>query len=363
MSVELPQISPMDRTLMDRLRLRVPLVQAPMAGVSTPELAAAVTNAGGLGSVALGALSAAAAEQTLARTRELTGGPIAANVFVHDTPLRSPAVEAAFLSALAPLFESAGARPPDRLEEIYVSFNDNDEMLEVLLRARPEVVSLHFGTGTADRIDALRGAGMLLMATATTLAEARELARSGIDVIVLQHSDAGGHSGAFLGDPADAGSELATLVAAMRTELELPVVAAGGLMDGGDIGAVLAAGAAAAQLGTAFVACPETLASDTYRDRLRGRRATRTTARISGRSARGIENPLMQALDGLDVEVPDYPLTYDAIKQLVAAVNEPAFSVMWAGAGAARARPMPAAELVGRLEDELAAYWADQGTG
>jgi nitronate monooxygenase len=190
----------------------------------------------------------------------------------------------------------------------------------------------------------------------------RLLARSGIDMVVLQHADAGGHWGSFLDPdrqptdrPASSVPDLDQLIASVAAETDLPVIAAGGLMDGRDIGRVMAAGAAGAQLGTAFIACPETLASDAYRARLVSSPSTRSTHRISGRTARGLDNALMQALDSVAVAVPDYPLAYDAVKRLIAAVGDPEFAVMWAGAGASRARALPAGELVRRLIDELAA--------
>ena len=342
---------------MDRFGLRIPLVQAPMAGVSTPELAAAVSNAGALGSVALGALTAEAAEQTLQRTRALTQGPIVANVFVHEPPVRDKRVESAFLAALAPHFHAAGVEPPEALTEIYRSFNDDDDMLAVVLAARPAAVSLHFGPGTEARVGALKDAGISLFATATSIAEARLLEERGIDFVVLQHSDAGGHSGRFLREEdSDDGQDLETLVRAAVAALGIPVVAAGGLMDGRDVHRILGAGAAGAQLGTAFAVCPETMAGEAYRARLLEGGMTRVTARISGRPARGLDNSLMQTLAELEVEIPDYPLTYDAVKQLIAATNEADFSVMWAGAGAGRARRMGAADLVRRLADELGAY-------
>jgi nitronate monooxygenase len=345
------------QAFMDRFGLRIPLVQAPMAGVSTPELAAAVSNAGALGSVALGALSAEAAEQTLQRTRSLTEGPFVANVFVHDTPVRDQRVESAFLAALAPRFRAAGVEPPEILSEIYRSFNDDDDMLNLLLAVRPAAVSLHFGPGTEERVSALKDAGISLFATATSVAEARLLEKRGIDFVVLQHSDAGGHSGRFLEEElGDEGQDLESLVQAVVASLEIPVVAAGGMMDGRDVRRVLGAGAAGAQLGTAFAVCPETLTGKAYRARLLEGGVTRVTSRISGRPARGLDNSLMRALTDLEAAIPDYPLTYDAVKQLIAATNEADFSVMWAGTGAGRTRFIGAADLVRRLSDELGAY-------
>jgi len=363
---QIPDMQTVLRTaLCERLGLDVPLVQAPMAGVSTPEMAAAVSNAGALGSVALGALSPEQARAALLATRRLTDRPIAANVFTHPTPRREPALESAFLQALAPLFERAGVEPPLRLREIYRSFNDDDALLEVLLELRPAVVSLHFGPATAERLKALQAAGCFVMATATSIEEAVLLDGTGVDAIVAQGYDAGGHSGAFLSepDPGTSGSDgLAALVAKITAAVTVPVVAAGGLMTGTDVRRVLGAGAAAAQLGTAFVGCAESLAGSAYRERLSTGGETRLTHLISGRPARGMVTPLLVALEGLRLDPPEYPLTYDAVKQLVTARADPAFSVMWAGAGAAHGTPgtrhLTAAALVERLTDELAQAFA-----
>ena len=252
---------------------------------------------------------------------------------------------------LAPMFESAGASPPTGLNEIYRSFNDDDLMLAVLLEAKPAVVSLHFGAASAERMMALAAAGIQVLATATSVPEAQMLAESGVDVLVMQGYGAGGHSGAFLGPPdPDTGgrSGLVNLIRATVAEVGLPVVAAGGLMDGADVHAVLEAGAAGAQSGTAFISCPESLAGESYRRAL-NREGTGLTDVISGRAARGLTNSLMAWAETVSVSVPDYPLTYDAVKQLVTAMADPDFSVMWAGDGAARARALPAAEVVRQL--------------
>ncbi|MGE0621319.1 MAG: NAD(P)H-dependent flavin oxidoreductase [Pseudomonadales bacterium] len=351
---------PYPTTFCERLGLEIPLIQAPMAGVSTPEMAAAVSNAGALGSVALGSLAPDAARSALEATRVLTSRPIAANVFTHPTPRRDAQVEAAFLTALSPLFAQAGAQPPAGLREIYRSFNDDDAMLEVLLEARPAVVSLHFGPATPERMAALKSVDCFVMATASSVEEAVLLEAGGVDAIVVQGYDAGGHSGAFLGAPdaRTAGRDgLLALVAATAAVVNVPVIAAGGLMGGADMRRALEAGASAAQLGTAFIGCAESLAGPEYRKQLLAGGETRLTHLISGRPARGLVTPLLEALGALHMTVPDYPLTYDAVKQLVSARGDPRFSVMWAGAGAGRARlragNLPASTLIGMLRDEL----------
>ena len=344
----------MKTPLTDLLGIQNPLIQAPMAGVSTPEMAAAVSNAGGLGSVALGALSAEDARAALAETMALTDRPIAANVFVHPAPVHDAVREAAFLEALRPAFRVAGAEPPAALREIYQSFNDDDDMLEVLLEQRPAAVSLHFGLAAGDRMTALKAAGIRVLATATSVREAQMLAASGVEVLVMQGYGAGGHSGAFLGPPdPDTGGRngLVDLIRSTVSAIELPVVAAGGLMTSADIRQVLAAGAAGAQLGTAFICAMESLANDAYRNLVATGAPTRLTSGISGRPARGFANELLGLAESLPGKPPDYPLTYDGVKQLIAARAQPGFSVMWAGEGAEMPgqRDLHAAEIIARL--------------
>lgn len=340
------------------LGIELPIIQAPMAGVSTTAMAAAVSNAGGLGSIPLGALNADKARQALREVRSQTDAPIAVNLFVHPTPVRDPDREAQFLAELRADFEAVGSRPPTELLEIYTSFNDDDAMLEMLLEERPPVVSLHFGPATNSRMEALKGAGIIVLATATTVEEAKLLTSSGVDVLVMQGYGAGGHSGAFLSepDPSTSGREGVTrLIESTAAVVDTPLVAAGGLMTGQDIRAMLDAGAAGAQLGTAFIGCPESLADEIYRQWLGRNPRTRMISAISGRPARGLENNLMLRMMSVKAPLPDYPITYDGIKQLIAVTSEPGFSVMWAGEGAARVRSLPAAELIDQIAREMVA--------
>ncbi|KCV60892.1 nitronate monooxygenase domain protein, partial [Bordetella bronchiseptica 980] len=167
-----------------RLGLTLPVVQAPMAGVSTPALAAAVSNAGGLGSLGLGAMNADAARQAIALTREQTTRPFNVNLFCHAPATADAAREARWLQYLAPRFAEFDAQPPATLREVYTSFLADDDMFDMLLAERPEVVSLHFGLPPASRIAALRQAGIYLMATATDMREAARIAAAGVDAIV-----------------------------------------------------------------------------------------------------------------------------------------------------------------------------------
>jgi nitronate monooxygenase len=325
-----------------------------MAGVSTPQLAAAVSNAGGLGSLAVGAMDAASAKDAVTETMMLTARPICVNVFVHQPPRRDAQIEARWLAALTPLFARFDAQPPAQLREIYQSFLDDAEMLEMLLATRPAAVSFHFGLPQAAKIAALKANGTILLASATSLAEAQLVAAAGIDVIVAQGIEAGGHFGAFTAD-ASGGLPTMVLLPQIVRAVDVPVVAAGGIADGSAIAAVLALGAAGAQLGTAFIGCPETLANAEYRSRLRsGDALTKVTRALSGRPARGIDNALFAALGELIVQIPDYPLAYDATKALVAVAGESEFSVMLAGTALASNRELSAADLVAVLAEETA---------
>ncbi|MCD0503534.1 NAD(P)H-dependent flavin oxidoreductase [Bordetella petrii] len=342
-----------------RLGLRHPIIQAPMAGVSTPSLAAAVSNTGGLGSLGLGASTVAQARQAIEATQALTAKPFNVNVFCHAPARRDAAREAAWLAHLAPLYAEAGATPPTNLHEIYKSFVGDGEALELLLELRPAVASFHFGLPAASHLRALRQAGIYTMATATNLDEAYRIEQAGIDAIVAQGIEAGGHRGMF--DPAAVDERLSTtvLVRLLARNTDLPVIAAGGIMDGQGIKAALDLGAAAAQLGTAFVLCPESSANDAYRANLKSERAATTllTSVLSGRPARGMVNRLIAAGEAAGSPPPaDYPVAYDAAKQLNAAAarhGNHEFAAQWAGQGAPLARELPAAGLMAALAGEL----------
>ena len=243
--------------LTDLLGIDLPLVQAPMAGVSSPALAAAVSDAGALGSIGVGATDAAGARAMIAAVRERTLRPFNVNLFCHQPATADPAREAAWIDRLRPAFAEVAAEPPKTLTEIYTSFVADAAMLTMLLETLPEVVSFHFGLPSAAAIQALQDVGCVLFACATNLAEARAAADAGVDAIIAQGWEAGGHRGVFDLDAEDERLGTLALVRRIAAALPLPVIAAGGLMDAGDIAAAREAGAAAAQLGTAFVACDE----------------------------------------------------------------------------------------------------------
>ena len=346
-------------TLLQTLGIDLPIIQAPMAGVSSPAMAAAVANAGALGSIGLGATNADGARKMIEEVRARSNRSLHVNVFCHQPPQAEAAREAAWLEYLRPQFEKFGARPPERLREIYRSFADDDAMLAALVATRPRVVSFHFGLPPAERISALRAAGIVLIASATSVAEGRVAASAGVQAVVAQGYEAGGHRGVFDPDAPDDRLGTMALTRLLVRALDVPVIAAGGIMDGAGISAALRLGAAAAQLGTAFIACTESLADEGYRALLASDAANHTvmTRAISGRLARCLANEFTRSTaDVSPRQIPAYPIAYDAGKALNAAAKaagETRFGAQWAGQGAPLARAMPAAEIVAALANEL----------
>lgn len=347
--------------LLRRIGCAAPIFQAPMAGTSSPALAAAVGEAGGLGALGVGAMTAAGALKAIAETRALTDKPLHVNFFCHEPTPPDPARDAAWLKRLAPLFAPYGAEPPARLAEIYQSFKTDDSLLAAALEARPAVVSFHFGLPSAEKIAALKQAGILLLASATQIAEGEAVAAAGLDGVIAQGWEAGGHRGIF--EPAGPDSRLSALdlTRELARRLPIPIIAAGGIMNGAEIAQALKAGAAAAQLGTAYVGCPESLADAGYRTALReaASRATTITPAISGRPARCLGNLFTAFAEGVaPQEVAAYPYAYDAGKALNAAAKakgEAGYGAQWAGTGAARSREMGAGDLTRLLRRELQA--------
>jgi nitronate monooxygenase len=255
-------------------------------------------------------------------TRAKTPGLFNVNLFCIAAAQRDPAREPDWLAHLGPFFKEFEATPPVELPEIYRSFIEDDDAFRMLLAMRPPVVSFHFGLPSEDRLAALRAAGIKTMATATNPREAEQIERAGIDAIVAQGIEAGGHRGVFAPDEPDPALTTSVLVSLLVRQVRVPVVAAGGIMDGRGITAALYLGASAVQMGTAFVLCPESAADTAYRTAMKSERAhdTRLTSAISGRPARGLVNRLSVACDALgSPAAPVYPVTYDAGKALHAA--------------------------------------------
>ena len=345
--------------LLQKLGISLPIIQAPMAGTSTPAMAAAVSNAGGLGSIGVGATDAKGARDMIADIRAASNRGFNVNLFCHKPAVADGPREAGWIEKLRPVFAQYGAEPPHQLREIYESFVEDDEMLAMLLAERPAIVSFHFGLPSADRIAALKQAGIVLLASATNLADARAVAAAGIDAVVAQGYEAGGHRGVFDQDAPDEELGTMALTRLLVRELSIPVIAAGGIMDGAGIAAALVLGAGAAQLGTAFVACPESSADPAHKKLLLGAGAEHTimTQAISGRPARSLANKFTAIGQTVSRgQIAGYPMAYDAGKALNAAAKakgETGFGAQWAGQAAPLARALPAGELVTQLKAEM----------
>jgi nitronate monooxygenase len=346
-------------TLLDLLDIQFPIIQAPMALVSKPEMAAAVIASGGLGSLGVGGTNAAGARDMIRAVRQRTQGSLNVNVFCHQPPRRDAALETAWIERLRPEFASLRASPPRALQEPFKSFLTDEAMRDVLIEEKPKVVSFHFGPPSVETIRQLLQAGIVLLASATNLSEALTLQQAGVHAVIAQGYEAGGHRGLFQPDREDERLGTFALTRLLVSRLTVPVIAAGGIMDGASIAAALALGASAAQLGTAFVACAESQAAEGYRAALTGEAAYHTvmTRAISGRPARCLANRFTRLVSTVpDSAVPAYPVAYDLAKTLNAAataMHESGYGAHWAGQGAPMIRTGTAAELMKSLTAEL----------
>lgn len=346
-------------SLLKRIGITLPIFQAPMAGVATPALAAAVSEAGGLGGLGIGTGSVDAARKMITETQRLTSRPFNVNLFIHAAPRTNPSVEARWLEYLAPVYSALQLDAPSSLPTTEPTFSNNPALLNLLLETKPAVISFHFGLPSTELLARLKETGAVLMATATNVDELRKVENVGLDAVVAQGSEAGGHRGVF--DPAAPDELMGTmdLVRLFARHSDLPIIAAGGLMDGYDVKAALDAGATAAQLGTAFISCPESSVDDSYREALQSTRPddTTLTTLVSGRPARGIKNKFTDLQSTLgDTIVPDFPLGYPLTKALSAAAKKqglPGYEVRWAGTEARKSRTLPAGELVRQLANEM----------
>jgi len=279
------------------------------------------------------------------------------NVFCHRPAVADAAREARWLDRLRPEFARVGAQPPAALSEIYTSFVVDDAMFAMLCETKPQVVSFHFGLPRSEWISALREAGIVLLASATSLDEARACIAAGVQGVIAQGWEAGGHRGVFDPDAHDDRLDTRALTRTLLHALDVPIIAAGGIMDGAAIASLRKFGAHAAQLGTAFVACDESAADTGYRAALRSDAAHHTTMTraISGRPARCLANRFT-ALDIDQRDIPDYPIAYDAGKALHAAAKtkgEYGYGAQWAGQGAPQSRAMSTDTLMRTLIAEL----------
>lgn len=328
------------------LGIEHPVLQAPMVSVATPELAAAVSNAGGLGALGSAMLAPDELRRDAELVRELTDRPFQLNFFCHRFPEFDAATAAAARRAIEPLYEEAGLGPPPEPSVPIIDFGEAH--LKALLEIAPKVVSFHLGPPSPDAVGACREAGIRILASATTVGEARHLEEAGVDAIVAQGAEAGGHRGSFLvgGDDGPVGT--LALVPQVVDAVKVPVVAAGGIADGRGLLAALALGAGAVQMGTAFAMAAESAAPEHYRKALADARPEHAviTRNFSGRPARVLANRITEELS---VPLP-YPAQLSLTVPLRTAGEDPlAFYPMWAGQGAGLSQTAPAAEIVERV--------------
>ena len=342
--------------LIERLSLKHSIFLAPMAGVSTPELAAEVSNAGALGSLGLGANTVEQARKQILKTQQLTRQPFQLNFFCHRSKILDQDTAQEWIEYLEPHFRKFDASAPHELKNIYPSFKDSDDYLNLVLETCPAAVSFHFGIPHPHQIEALKKAKILTMVSATNLAEAKAIAEAGIDVIIAQGVEAGGHRGCF-NPHRDSAIKTTDLVRLILQYLDLPVVAAGGIMNGRQAQQCLALGAQAVQLGTAFVQCPSSNANAAYREALFNRPLTQITSTISGRPARGLINAWHTEVDLVQrPSLPAYPYVYDIAKQLHQIASKQGhyeYGAFWAGSNAAQIRQLNAVDLINLLNLEI----------
>jgi nitronate monooxygenase len=331
------------------LGIELPVLQAPMASVATPALAAAVSDAGGLG--ALGS-SMLPVDELRAQTEELrrrTDRPFQLNFFCHEPPVVDVDVAARAREYFTPLYDELGLGDPPEPSVPAVEFDR--ARLEAVLDLRPPVVSFHFGLPSAEAMAAIRHTGARILASATTVTEAMHLEEHGVDAVVAQGAEAGGHRGSFLVEGDDGPIGTLALVPQVVDAVDVPVIAAGGIADGRGLAAVLALGAVAAQIGTAFLRCPESGISDAYREALRQAQADGTilTRAVSGRPARALRNRMTSELSGVLPYPAQLSLTVPLWQSDARARD---FQPMWSGQGVALAAELPAGELVESIAGE-----------
>lgn len=341
--------------LCDLLGIRLPLIQAPMAGgPSTAELVAAVSRAGALGSFGSAYLQPEAMQRDAEAVRARTDCPFNINLFVSKQPAAvEPSAQRGALEAVAGYYRELGLPVPEPVRAPYAP--DLAAQLRAVEEIRPEVFTFHLGDVPAAPLRRLQALGIKVGGSATCIEEARGLESAGVDFIIAQGAEAGGHRGTYLRDPSEAMTGTLALVRMIVRNVKTPVVAAGGIMDGAGVASVLALGAQAAQLGTAFIPCPESGAAGVHKERLLGAREDETlvTEKFSGKPARGIANRFIREMAGAPQLVfPAQNALVGRLRAAAAKAGNADFVAMWAGQAAPLARALPAAELVAALESE-----------
>ena len=345
-----------ENPLLNKLGIQNPVIQGPMGGgPSTPELVAAVSNAGGLGSLGAAYLKPDEITAAIQRIKSLTNKPFNVNLFAGGYEAKTDPDPAPMLDVLAEIHESLGLPAPTLPQLPPDPFA---AQLEAVLDTGAPIFSFTFGIPDADAMARLKARHVAILGTATTVKEAQMLAEAGADAIVAQGAEAGAHRGTFAGSFEASMIPTFDLVREIRSGVSLPVIASGGIMDGRDLASVLRLGASAAALGTAFLTCPESGAPEAHKQAILAARKDTTviTRAFSGRPARGLTNNFIAKLAGREEIILSYPrqnILTRAMRTAAAKIGDSGFLSLWAGRGVARARAIPAAELVKKLVDEM----------
>lgn len=341
------------RTLEDLLGIELPVIQAPMAGVQDSALAIAVSNAGGLGSLPCAMLGAEQMRAELTAIKAGTDRPFNVNFFCHTPPVPNAEREAAWRKTLEPYYRELGLDQNSAVAPTQRA-PFTDEAADILEDFRPPVVSFHFALPSADLLARVRSWGAKILSSATTIDEALWLEAHGVDAIIAQGIEAGGHRGHFLSDDLTRQLTTFTLIPQIVQAVKVPVIGAGGIADAHGVAAAYSLGAAGVQPGTVYLLCPEATTSSVHRAALRSDAARQTalTNLFSGRPARGIMNRLMRDLGPLNSLAPEFPLAAGALAPLRKRAEREGrgdFSPLWAGQNASRCRAIAAAELTRQL--------------
>jgi nitronate monooxygenase len=337
--------------LTERLKIRWPILQAPMGWLSTPALAAAVSNAGGLGGIGMWGFSAEDAERRIAGFRQQSGGSLNVNYPLWPEPEITADVVDPMRKRLQAHYDSKGLGPVPSPEG--AASDVSLEHLALLLRTKPQMVSFHFGLPKQEVVDAIKGAGIFVISSATTVAEAKMLERRGVDAVIAQGTEAGGHRGTFTGVHMSMQPGLFALLPQVVDAVRVPVIAAGGIADGRTVAAAFVLGASAVQLGTAFLRCEEANVLDAHRAALREATdaCTIVTDTITGRPARYIRNKLTDDLIASGLK----PVAFPAQLSLTAPLGgtgDRELTALFAGQSAALTRDTTAAEFVHSLAEQ-----------
>lgn len=327
-----------------------PIIQAPMAGVQGSALASAVSQSGGLGSLPAAMLTPDTLAGELSAMRAQSLAPVNVNFFCHPAPILDEVLERRWRELLIPYYREFGLEPDLDASPRAARTPFDASFIPVLEAYRPEVVSFHFGLPPSDLLQQVQRLGAAVVSTATTVAEARWLEAHGVDAVIAQGSEAGGHRGMFLTTDAHTQTPLDGLLPRIVRAVHVPVIAAGGIASGADVRHVLALGAACAQAGSAYLLCPEATTSAVHRAALRApeRLHTALTNLHTGRLARGIVNRIMRELGPIRSDVPEFPLAAAALAPLRARAESQGsseFSPMWAGTNASTCLEVSAAEV------------------